>query len=79
MEDLAVLCERIGQRAVQRGLENYLSRFGMFFVYGDLYQAFTRDGSPPDDESVVNEMRRDSVLARWLLAGTSLASLREKG
>ncbi|RIK05428.1 MAG: hypothetical protein DCC49_12410 [Acidobacteria bacterium] len=78
-EMFAALCRAIGERAAERGLEKFSNRFGAPFVYGDLYDAFTLGGSLPDDESVADEMVRDSVLAGSLPPGTSLATLREKG
>lgn len=78
-EILAELCRRIGERAAARGLEKYRSSSGAAFTYEELENSFTLNGSLPDEETVADEMIRDSVLAGSLPQGTSLESLRKKG
>ncbi len=72
------LAKAIEQRAKARGFVEYQSR-GMPIRLDTLHATLTKNGAFTEDDTFMDEMVRDSVLAGVLPEGTTLKTLRKDG
>ncbi|MBW2243029.1 MAG: molybdopterin-dependent oxidoreductase [Deltaproteobacteria bacterium] len=73
------LAKMLAQRAEARGLEEFEKPDGSRDRFDSLYDQISKFGVLDDDDAVIDEVVRDSVVMGTLPEGTTLASLREKG
>ena len=74
-----MLAKKLSERAAARGLSEIAKPNGEMVPLDRLYEEISLDGALADDDAVIDEMVRDSVVLGNLPEGTSLASLRETG
>lgn len=78
-EILGALCQKIAERAEQRGLESYPHPSGLPRSYQELWDLFSLGGTLSDGESVAREALADSVASGNMPEGTTLDTFRTKG
>lgn len=78
-EMFAEMCEAIGDRARERGVETFTDRSGMAHRYDELWTRYTLDGAMITEEQHIDESLRDSAYAEVLPPDAGLDKVREKG
>ena len=78
-EIFKLLSERLSRRALERGLVSYRDWKGNERRLDEVGAAFTLNGHIADQETLWDDILRDTVQAAALPPGTDLASMREKG
>lgn len=73
------IAEKIQERAVARGIGEYLDASGMPHNPQAMHDVFTAYGAFVDQETIIDEMVRDTALIGSIPAGASLDDVREKG
>jgi DMSO reductase family type II enzyme molybdopterin subunit len=76
---LADLCRKLGERAKERGLEEYMHPSGLPRRWDELWELFTLGGRMADDEGAAREMIADAEASGNLPPGTTLETFREQG
>ena len=73
------LAEKLQERALARGVKPYQDARGITRDPANALTAYTRNGAFPDEETIADEMLRDTALTGALPAGASLEDIRTKG
>ena len=78
-EIFRLLTEKVQEVAIEQGVVEYLDGRRQSRRLDGLVDAFTSNGAFVEEEALIDEWVRDSVMAETLPAGTSIETLREKG
>ncbi len=78
-EIFKLLAQKVSERAKQRGFTEYRDWKGNKLDFGTLAERYTLNGALEDQETVVDDVLRDTVLSGSLPAGTDLETMREQG
>jgi nitrate reductase alpha subunit len=73
------LVAKIEERAKARGITEYKDVKGAVHKFEGMYNTMTANGALHEEETLTDEMVRDSATAGTLPEGSSLATLRDKG
>jgi anaerobic selenocysteine-containing dehydrogenase len=76
---LGDLCQKLAERATQRGLESFMHKSGLPRRYDELWDLFSLNGTLVDGESVAKEALADAVASGNMPEGTTLETFAEKG
>ncbi len=78
-EIFTLLAERVSERAIKRGFLEYRDWKGQTRRLDELGAQFTLGGSLRDEETLYDDILRDTVVSGTLPPGTDLERMREKG
>ena len=73
------ILEKVQERAIARGSSAYVDASGMPHDPKTMHDRYTADGAFVDQETIIDEMLRDTALIGTISADASLADVREKG
>ena len=78
-EIFRLLAEKVSERAVQRGEDEYRNWRGTKLRLTELGDQYSLGGALADEETLWDDVLRDTTLSGTLPAGTSLSTMREEG